>query len=143
MIHRGRAQFLNGHGVIARAVCAAVCAAFVLYASACGDAPPGRAPVVRIVLVPAFVPEGDGYQTTVVADGSTSADPFDDPNATRSFLFHWSIDDDGSEPMPNRDSARIEFRVGGLRPTPITLEIVDGDGRKASATVNVGITIAN
>lgn len=117
--------------------------AFVVGAVGCGDPPRGRAPVVRIVLDPPFVPEGDGYQTTVVADGSTSADPFDDPEGTTTFLYRWTIDDSNAMPQPNADSARIEFRVAGARPTAIHLEVVDADGRSATGTVNLGLTISN
>ncbi len=109
----------------------------------CGNPPAGRAPIVRIALTPAFVPEGDGYQTLVVADGSMSADPFDDPERARAFLFHWTIDDPQSQPSPNADSQRIELRVAGLRPTTIKLEVTDGDGRRASAEQQLGLTISN
>ena len=112
-------------------------------AAGCGDPPRGRAPVVRIVLDPPFIPEGDGYQTTVTADGSTSADPFDDPEGVTTFLYHWTIDDSGAMPTPNPDSARIEFRVAGARPTAIHLEVVDADGRRTTGTVNLGLTISN
>lgn len=111
--------------------------------SGCGDPPRGRAPVVRIVLDPPFVPEGDGYQTSVAADGSSSSDPFDDPEGVTTFLYHWTIDDNGAVPTPNADSARVEFRVAGARPTAIHLEVVDADGRSATGTVNLGLTISN
>jgi len=111
----------------------------------CGDPPRGRAPIVRIVLQPAFVPEGDGYQTVVSADGSTSADPFDDPDATRALLYHWTIDDedDRARPLPTADTARVEFRVGAARPTTIHLEVIDGDGRSATGAAQLGLSIAN
>lgn len=111
----------------------------------CGEPPRGRAPIVRIVLQPAFVPEGDGYQTVVSADGSTSADPFDDPDATRTLLYRWTIgdDDDRARPLPDADAARVEFRVGAARPTTIQLEVIDGDGRSATGSAQLGLSIAN
>ena len=79
----------------------------------------------------------------MLADGSGSADPFDDPNAERALLYRWEIEDDNAMPAPSSESAQIEFRVAAARPTTVRLEVTDGDGRRATGQLQLGLTISN
>jgi hypothetical protein len=102
----------------------------------------GRPPLARIELVPEAIPENDGHQTEVVLDGSTSADPIDDPDGSSRLEFLWEIegdehrfaDGDAGDAMPT-----LSFR--GDRPATISLTVTDADGLEATATVYLQLTV--
>jgi hypothetical protein len=88
-------------------------------------ASPERAPVARIATTPTAIPQGDGQQTPVMIDGSTSAD-IDDPGAT--LTFHWTLLDDTATIDGADDTPMIVARFAGERPPTIVLDVtVDGD----------------
>lgn len=104
--------------------------------------PEGRPPLARIELSPEAIPENDGFQTAVILDGTTSADPVDDPDGSSRLELVWEIDgdehrfDDGDE-----TSAMPTLRFRGDRPATIQLTVTDPDGLSATATARLQLTV--
>jgi hypothetical protein len=103
----------------------------------------GRPPLARIDIVPAAIPENDGFETAVTLDGTMSADPIDDPDGSDRLDFRWEIlgdevrfeaGSDESDPAPV-----VRFR--GDRPATVRLTVTDGDGLDASTTAYVQLTV--
>ncbi len=102
----------------------------------------GHPPVARIVVTPEAVLENDGFQTEVTLDGTTSADPIDDPGGDAVLTYAWDIGGDevrfergrATSPMPV-----VRFR--GDRPATIALTVTDGDGQSTTATAHLRLTV--
>jgi hypothetical protein len=103
----------------------------------------GRPPIARIDLVPAAIPEHDGFETVVTLDGTMSADPVDDPEGSEPLEYHWEIlgDDFELEPGADEDESAPTVRFRGDRPAAITLTVTDSDGLDASATTYLQLTV--
>jgi hypothetical protein len=122
------------------AIAVAVCVGLPLTGCLVDD---GRPPIARIDIVPGSIPEHDDFQTAVTLDGSTSADPVDDPDGSERLDFHWEIlgdevrfDDgsDESEVMPV-----VRFR--GEVPATVLLTVTDPDGLDSSAQAHVQLSV--
>ncbi len=103
----------------------------------------GRPPLARIELVPEAIPENDGFQTAVTLDGTTSADPIDDPDGAAPLDHHWEIigDEAEFEPGDDADDAAPQVRFRGDRPATIRLTVTDRSGLDATATVQLQLTV--
>jgi len=103
----------------------------------------GRPPIARIELMPPSIPEHDGFATVVTLDGTTSADPVDDPEGTDRLEYRWEIlgDDFDFEPGDDESDSAPQVRFRGDRPASVQLTVTDADGLDASATVYVQLTV--
>lgn len=103
----------------------------------------GRPPIARIDLVPAAIPEHDGFETVVTLDGTMSADPVDDPEGTERLDYRWEIlvDDFELEPGSDADDSVPEVRFRGDRPAAITLTVTDVDGLDSTVTAYLQLTV--
>src|SRR5262245_18086327 len=106
-----------------------VCRALLLLACIGCTSAVGHAPVARIAASPRAIPERDSYQTDVALDGSGSADPIDDPDATRAIVYDWEISgDDARIASGARNQPRLVVRFFGAHPATIHLTVTDEDG---------------
>jgi hypothetical protein len=113
----------------------------LLIVGACTE-PVGHPPIARIDLVPAAIPAFDNFQTIVELDGSTSADPVDDPAGKAALTFTWEVLDTESKfEMGRATSASPKLRFLGDRPPTIVLTVTDLDGQDASATASLALTV--
>ena len=103
----------------------------------------GRPPIARIELDPEAIPEHDGCETVVTLDGTMSADPVDDPEATEALRYHWEIlgDDFDFEPGSGEDDSAPAVRFRGDRPPSITLTVTDVDGLDSTVTTYLQLTV--
>ena len=103
----------------------------------------GRPPLARIELMPEAILENDGFQTVVTLDGSTSADPIDDPGGTSPLDHHWEIIgyEAELEPGDSFDEATPQVRFRGDRPATIRLTVTDRDGYASTASVQLQLTV--
>lgn len=103
----------------------------------------GRPPIARIDLVPAAIPEHDGFETVVTLDGTMSADPVDDPEAAERLRYHWEIlgDDFELEPGDDTEDSAPAVRFRGDRPAGITLTVTDVDGLDSTVTTYLQLTV--
>lgn len=103
----------------------------------------GRPPLARIDIVPGAIPENDGFATAVTLDGTTSADPVDDPEGTRALDYRWEIlgDEFRFESGSDETDAAPVVYFRGDRPATIRLTVTDEDGLDASATAYVQLTV--
>jgi len=76
------------HTAAAAALAAAL---LVAWAPGCTTVDPGYPPVARLTAMPGAVPENDGFQSPVVLDATTSADPIDDPEGQRPLRYRWEL----------------------------------------------------
>jgi hypothetical protein len=120
---------------------AALAAALATALLAC-TAADGYPPVARIGAMPGAIGENDGFMTAVVLDGSASADPIDDPDASRPLRYRWQIIgdefriDDGS-----LTSASVTIRLLGETPATILLTVTDEDGNASTAREQLQLTL--
>jgi hypothetical protein len=107
------------------------------------DAPIGHPPIARIELAPAAIPAHDEFQTAVVLDGSTSADPIDDPGGTEKLDYQWTIvDAEARFDAGSRDTSQMPtVRFRGERAATITLTVTDRDGNDSSSTKYLQLTV--
>src|SRR5712691_7474940 len=91
-------------------------AAIAIAMAACA-ASSDRPPVPRIAAMPAAIPEGDGFQTAVLLDGTASAS-IDDPAAE--LAFAWQLFDDDAQAGDQR-SPTLTARFAGVHPPRIVL----------------------
>ncbi len=102
----------------------------------------GRPPLARIELSPEAIPENDGFQTAVVLDGTTSADPLDDPDGSTSLEFLWEIaGDEHRFDTGDADSGMPTLSFRGDRPATIILTVTDVDGLQATATAHLQLSV--
>ena len=102
----------------------------------------GRPPLARIEISPAAILENDGFQTLVMLDGTSSADPLDDPEGTSRLTFSWQILDDEFRFEGSRASSPSPMiRLRGDRPATVVLTVTDGDGLEATAVDHVQLTV--
>ena len=103
----------------------------------------GRPPIARIDLVPAAIPEHDGFETVVLLDGSSSADPVDDPESSEALGYRWEIlgDDFEMEPGDDENDSAPAVRFRGDRPPSITLTVTDVDGLDSTVTAYLQLTV--
>ncbi|MCA9678938.1 MAG: hypothetical protein H6709_15530 [Kofleriaceae bacterium] len=116
-------------------------AALAASTAAC-TADPGRPPLARIQLAPGAIPEHDDFQSTVTLDGSSSADPVDDPEGTTRLSYQWEIvgDEHRFDSGDATDAAPV-VRFRGERPATIVLTVIDVDGLEAIATEHLQLTV--
>jgi hypothetical protein len=101
---------------------------------------PGHAPVARIAATPLAVLENDNFQTEVVLDGSASADPIDDPDATLD--YRWEIGNDEVRVVDGAlTSSRVTVTFFGARPPTVRLTVTDDDGRTSTARLQLQLTL--
>jgi hypothetical protein len=112
-------------------------AAIALLLGACA-ASPDRPPVARIAAAPAAIPAGDGFQTPVVLDGSTSVS-IDDPGAALG--FRWRLLDDAAQTDDALDGPTVTARFGGERPPRIVLEVTTPGGVRGDVSRELQLTV--
>lgn len=102
----------------------------------------GRPPVARITAEPRAIPEHDGFQTDVILDGTTSADPIDDPDGTRPLSYAWEITGDEVRFQQGTPaSPTITVRFLGDRPATVRLTVTDEDGHHSTARLQMQLTL--
>lgn len=102
----------------------------------------GYPPVARITFAPGAIPENDGFQTAVVLDGSTSADPIDDPENQRPLSYTWEIvGDEYRVSEGSLSSAKLTITLLGERPATIVLKVTDEDGNSVTARKQLQLTV--
>ncbi len=107
----------------------------------------GRPPLARIDVVPAAIPENDGFQTEVVLDASRSADPIDDPDGSEPLAVRWEIIGDearyasGDEAFLILGDLTPTLTFRGDQPATIRLTVTDADGLEATATEHLQLTV--
>jgi hypothetical protein len=112
-----------------------------LLIAAC-EVEPGHAPVARISATPRAVLENDGFQTEVVLDGSTSADPVDDPEDATPLAYQWVIENDEYRVVTGSlEGERATLTFFGARPATVKLTVTDVDGRTATARLQLQLTV--
>ena len=102
--------------------------------------------MARILATPRAIPANDDFQTEVVLDGSSSADPLDDPGDSRPLVFAWELTNDEVRPSPtagsgDSDEPRWTVRFRGNRPPTIRLTVTDEDGGTGTATLQLQLTV--
>jgi hypothetical protein len=118
-----------------------ICCWLALTAGACA-LEDGRPPLARIEISPPAILENDGFQTLVTLDGTTSADPLDDPGGQLPLTYAWEILDDESRFEGSRaTSPTPTIRLRGDRPATIILTVTDRDGLEAVAVDHVQLTV--
>lgn len=107
------------------------------------DAPVGHPPIARIELAPSAIPAHDEFQTAVVLDGSTSADPIDDPSGAEKLDYQWTIvDAEVRFDTGSRDTEKMPtVRFRGERAATVTLTVTDPDGNESSSTKYLELTV--
>lgn len=116
-------------------------AALAVAAPACA-VEDGHPPLARIVITPEAVLENDGFQTEVTLDGTTSADPIDDPGGGAALAYAWEILDDEFRFERGRASSPTPVvRFRGDRPATIALTVTDADGQATTAVAHVRLTV--
>lgn len=103
----------------------------------------GHPPLARIDIAPGAIPAHDDFETVVTLDGSTSADPIDDPGGSEQLQYLWTIvgDDVEFQAGSHEDQAKPKVTFRGERPATVTLTVTDPDGQEASATSYVQLTV--
>jgi hypothetical protein len=102
----------------------------------------GYPPVARITFAPGNIPENDGFQTPVVLDGSTSADPVDDPENQRPLRYAWEIiGDEYRVTEGSLSSSMLTVTLLGERPATIALTVTDEDGNAVTARKQLQLTV--
>jgi hypothetical protein len=115
---------------------------FVGLALAACSADGGHPPLARIVLAPEAILENDGFQTEVTLDGTTSADPIDDPEGAAPLAYRWEILDDEARFERGRATSPMPVvRFRGDRPATIALTVTDADGAETSAIAHLRLTV--
>lgn len=103
----------------------------------------GYPPVARITFAPGTIPENDGFQTPVALDGSTSADPIDDPENQRPLRYAWEIiGDEYRVSEGSLDAAKVTVSLLGERPATIALTVTDEDGNAVTARKQLQLTVS-
>jgi hypothetical protein len=101
-----------------------------------------RPPLARIDISPQAIIENDGFQTLVTLDGTSSADPLDDPAGEAPLTYMWQVLDDESRFEDSRPTSPAPtIRLRGDRPATIVLTVTDRDGLEAVATGHVQLTV--
>lgn len=115
----------------------------VLVLPGCLPADEGRPPLARIDIVPAAIPENDGFDTAVTLDGRASADPIDDPDGSERLDYRWEIlgDEVRFEAGSDESDAAPVVRFRGDRPATVRLTVTDSDGLDATTTAYVQLTV--
>ena len=112
----------------------------VLLSLACSDngtTGPGdqnQDPTASIVADPLSVPAGDGDQTVVTLDGSTSSDPDGDQ-----LSYAWTVPSGTFVQGTAADDAIAKVTFPGSAPYVVTLVVDDGNGGSDQAQVTIGI----
>jgi hypothetical protein len=103
----------------------------------------GHPPVARAAAQPDTIPEHDNFQTEVVLDASESADPIDDPRATRPLTYQWQIRGDEYR-FEEGDASSVSPVVSfyGGRPATIELEVSDEDGMTHTTAFELRLTVS-
>jgi hypothetical protein len=102
----------------------------------------GRPPLARIVMTPDTILENDGFQTAVTLDGTTSADPIDDPAGTGRLTYAWTIEGDEVRFEEGRaTSPKPVIRLRGDRPATISLTVTDADGLEATVVAHMRLSV--
>jgi len=103
----------------------------------------GRPPIARIDLLPGAIPEHDDFETAVTLDGSSSADPIDDPDASERLSFAWEILGDEARFESGSDEHDVApvVRFRGEVPATVLLTVTDPDGLDAIAQANVQLSV--
>ncbi len=92
-------------------------------------------PVAQIEANRTSVPAGDGFQTVVRLDASSSSDPDGDP-----LTYSWVVPNGRFENGTTATEAVIYVSFVGARPYTVTLTISDGAGGEDQATITIGIS---
>jgi hypothetical protein len=101
----------------------------------------GRPPVARIAVTPTAIPEGDGFATTVILDGTASASI--DPSDTRPLTFRWELDDDTAHADASAlDQPMLTATFAGARPPRIVLTVTDAADLSDAVTHELELTVA-
>ncbi len=104
--------------------------------------PPGHPPVARITASPKAIPEHDDFQTDVMLDGATSADPIDDPTGARPLRYAWQFTNDETHIMTGTTSSDgVTVRFLGTRPATIHLTVTDEDDQSSTALFQMQLTV--
>jgi hypothetical protein len=115
--------------------------ALLSYTWSCGG-DTGYPPVARITAAPHAIPANDGFMTAVTLDGTTSADPIDDPMDQRPLRFSWKIEgDEYRVDSGSLDAATVTIKLLGATPTTVYLTVTDEDGNASTAREQLQLTI--
>ncbi|MBI4512043.1 MAG: hypothetical protein HY698_20595 [Deltaproteobacteria bacterium] len=115
----------------------------LLFGLAAGCEPsPGHPPIARITISPRAIPAHDGFRTELVLDGTTSADPIDDPDGANPLGYEWKIVGDEVRMAKGDDrSEKITVRFLGERPATVFLTVSDDTGLFTTARMQVQLTV--
>ncbi len=114
----------------------------VLWSGAC-QLEDGHPPVARASADPDTIPEHDEFQTPVGLDGSESADPIDDPDASQPLDYRWRIEGDEYRFESGSDTSMspvVSFR--GARPATVELTVTDQDGMSHTTSFEMRLTVS-
>jgi hypothetical protein len=104
---------------------------------------PGHTPVARISASPRAIPERDSFQTSVVLNGSASADPIDDPDGERPLTYRWEVTGDDARIVSGRTTApTMTIQLFGAHPATVRLTVTDEDGQSSTARTQLQLTVA-
>jgi hypothetical protein len=92
-------------------------------------------------VAPNYIAQNDGFVTTIVLDGSASADEIDDPQGTNPLRFHFSFSEPFRVASGGTEQSKVTVLFAGDRPVTATLQVTDVDGMTSNATVTIGITL--
>ena len=111
----------------------------LLAVSACGDDDPippaqNQNPVAVATATPDIVPRADSNSTVVTLDGSGSSDPDGD-----ALTFMWTVTGATFEAGTSATDVMAQVSFPGDMAYDAVLDVSDGNGGTAQATVNVGV----
>jgi len=112
-------------------------AAIALVALTACTASTDRPPVARIAAMPPAIPEGDGFATDVVLDGTASA-AIDDPSAELGFTWQFLDDDAQADDL---HQPTVTARFAGARPHRIVLTVTAPGGATGHVTRELELTV--
>ncbi|HTM19274.1 MAG TPA: hypothetical protein VL172_02165 [Kofleriaceae bacterium] len=102
----------------------------------------GHPPVARASASPETIPENDEFQTAVTLDGTTSADPIDDPDGVEALDYRWQIwGDEFQLDQGDETDATPVVRFRGDRPATVELTVTDADGLTGRASFQMRLTL--
>jgi hypothetical protein len=123
-------------------VCVLIIALPLVVMCACDETSSGYPPVARIGATPRAIPENDAFNTPVVLDASASADPIDDPQATRPLGYRWTIvGDDFRVQDGSLSQSKVTVTFIGDHPATIRLTVTDADGLSSTAQEQLQLTL--
>jgi hypothetical protein len=112
-------------------------AAIALVAMTACTASSDRPPVARIAAMPAAIPEGDDFATSVVLDGTASA-AIDDPSAE--LAFAWQLLDDGAR-ADDLHQPTVTAQFAGARPPRVVLTVTEPGGAAGDVVRELELTV--